>query len=122
MLLFHNGVIHTIDAQYPTAEALLVGDDGKIAAVGSLAGVEAAAKAGTKRVDLAGRTLIPGFNDAHVHIWKMGLLLTSMLDARPANTPDIPAIVAGFRARAAKVPAGTWLTGRGYHHMSLPES
>ncbi len=34
MLLFHNGTIHTIDLQYPQAEAVLVGDDGRILFVG----------------------------------------------------------------------------------------
>jgi predicted amidohydrolase YtcJ len=121
MLLFYNGVIHTIDPNYPSPEAILVGDDGRIHAVGRLAEVEAAAKPGTKRVDLAGRTLIPGFNDAHVHIWKMGLLLTIQIDARQDAAPDIPAIVDLFKQRADSLPAGTWITGRGYNEAALPE-
>ena len=36
----------------------------------------------TRRIDLDGRTLVPGFNDAHAHIWKIGHLLTTMLDLR----------------------------------------
>src|SRR6186713_2808509 len=111
MLLFHNGVIHTMDANAPTAEAVLVGDDGRITAVGSLATVEAAA-AGTKRIDLAGRTLIPGFNDAHVHIWKMGLLLTRQVVANKVTAPDIESIIERFRDKAETLPKGTWITGR----------
>lgn len=121
MLLFHNGTIHTIDPHYPAPEAVLVGDDGRIRAVGTLAEVEAAAQPGVKRVDLAGRTLIPGFNDAHVHIWKMGLLLTTQIDARKDVAPDIPAIVGLFQRRAESLPAGTWVTGRGYNEAALPE-
>ena len=63
MILFHNGTIHTIDSTQPQAEALLVGDDGRILVVGRLSDVEAAAKSGTKRIDLAGRTLVPGFTE-----------------------------------------------------------
>jgi predicted amidohydrolase YtcJ len=121
MLLFHNGIIHTVDAKVPAAEALLVGDDGRIAAVGSLAEVEAAANAGTKRIDLSGRTLLPGFNDAHVHIWKLGLLLTRQVVANKSTAPDIESIIERFRDKAESLPAGTWITGRGYNEAELPE-
>jgi predicted amidohydrolase YtcJ len=119
-LIIHNGTIRTMDALHPTAEAVAVAD-GRILAVGQLESVEATAHANTRRLDLAGRTLIPGFNDAHVHLWKVGMLLTSMIDARIAATPDIPAIVAAYRARAARTPAGKWLVGRGYNNVTLPE-
>ncbi len=121
MLLFHHGTIHTIDPNFPRAEAVLTSEDGRFLAVGSLTEVEAAAKPGTKRVDLAGRTLIPGFNDAHVHIWKMGLLLTLQVTANKAVAPDIETIIERFRSRAEKLPAGTWITGRGYNEAELPE-
>jgi predicted amidohydrolase YtcJ len=121
MLLFHNGIIHTIDPHHPNPEALLVGDDGLIRAVGSLSEVESAAKPGTKRVDLAGRTLIPGFNDAHVHIWKLGLLLTRQVVANKTTAPDIERIIERFRAKADSLPPGDWLTGRGYNEAELPE-
>ncbi|MBI5668243.1 MAG: amidohydrolase [Chloroflexi bacterium] len=109
-----------MDAAYPQAEAVLV-EDTHIRAVGSLAEVEAAAPAGTKRFDLAGRTLVPGFNDAHVHIWKLGLLLTRQVNAQKAAAPDMAAIVRAFRDKANSVPPGTWLTGRGYNEAELPE-
>ncbi len=121
MLLFHNGTIHTIDSLNPQAEAVLVGDDGRILIVGKLADAEAAAKAGTQRVDLAGRTLIPGFNDAHVHIWKMGLLLTRQVVANKTTAPDIENIIERFRDKAEVWPTGTWITGRGYNESDLPE-
>jgi predicted amidohydrolase YtcJ len=121
MLLFHNGIIHTIDPNLPAPEAVLVGDDGRIRAVGPFAEVEADAPSVTKRVDLAGRTLIPGFNDAHVHIWKLGLLLTTQVSARQHDAPDIPAIVRVFGQRAGSLPTGTWITGRGYNEAVLPE-
>jgi predicted amidohydrolase YtcJ len=72
-----------------------------------------------RRVDLGGRTLIPGFNDAHVHVWKLGLLLTTQIDAR--GLPDIESILDRFRERVAKLPAGTWLSGRGYNEADLAE-
>ena len=121
MILFYNGVIHTMEREAAQAEAVLVGDDGRIQAVGTLAAVESAAPVGCKRVDLGGRTLIPGFNDAHVHIWKMGLLLTRQVVANKATAPDIEMIIYRFRDKAEMTPAGTWILGRGYNEAELPE-
>jgi hypothetical protein len=118
--IIYNGTIRTMDALHPTAEAVAIAN-GRILAVGTLEDVEATVHANTRRIDLAGRTLIPGFNDAHVHLWKVGMLLTVMLDARPAATPTIPAIVAAYKARAAKTPDGAWIVGRGYNNVTLPE-
>jgi predicted amidohydrolase YtcJ len=118
--LFFNGVIHTMDWRYPQPEAVLVGDDGRIAAVGARADL-AAHMPTARRIDLGGATLLPGFNDAHIHVWKLGLLLTVQVDARKAVAPDIPSIVARFRERAQATAPDTWLTGRGYNEAELPE-
>jgi predicted amidohydrolase YtcJ len=53
---------------------------GRIAAVDRAEDMMHDAGASTRRIDLAGRTLVPGLNDAHAHIWKIGHLLTTMLD------------------------------------------
>ncbi|MFN8530059.1 MAG: amidohydrolase family protein [Anaerolineae bacterium] len=119
-LFFINGVIRTLDPAVPQADAVLVDENGRIAFAGKL-GDFGTVPTNFKTIDLGGRTLIPGFNDAHVHIWKLGLLLTVQVDARGAAAPSIPAIQAKFRDRAATVPAGTWLTGRGYNEAALPE-
>ena len=118
MLLFTNGTIHTMDPANPTPEAVLIGDDGRIRAAGRAADLDAP---GVRRIDLGGRTLLPGFNDAHVHVWKLGLLLTVQVDARSAVAPDIASIIDRFHERAVGLPAGTWITGRGYNETSMPE-
>src|SRR5574341_1523108 len=100
MLLFHNGIIHTIDKNYPSPEAVLVGDDGRIQAVGRLSEVESAVSGSIDRVDLAGRTLIPGFNDAHVHVQWLGMMLTMRVDANIVKAPNIPAIIELYRQKA----------------------
>src|SRR5262245_12862981 len=65
--IFSGGSIVTIDDNQPTAEALAV-KDGKILAVGSRADIEKSHKGPqTKVVDLTGKTLLPGFLDAHSH-------------------------------------------------------
>jgi hypothetical protein len=71
----------------------------------------------TKRLDLAGRTLVPGFNDAHAHIWKIGHLLTSMLDLRGvASVAELVDAVARFADRR---PHDGWLLGRGYNEAAM---
>jgi hypothetical protein len=116
--LFHDGPILTQDPQQPQAEALAI-SEGRIIAAGPLAEVEALAGPHARRVDLAGRTLIPGFNDAHVHVWKVGHLLTSMLDVR--GVESIPDLQARIRDFAADLPPGTWFQGRGYNEALMAE-
>src|SRR5438094_8290003 len=91
-LILIGGIIHTLDPARPHASALAIGG-GAIQAVGDDAAIEALAGPTTRRVLLAGRTVVPGFNDAHIHLWKEGMLLTQV-NARPALTPSIAHIVA----------------------------
>lgn len=65
--LYYNGTIITVNDLQPTAEALLV-EDGKIVAVGTLAGMKGSQDETTELIDLDGKTLLPGFIDGHGHI------------------------------------------------------
>ncbi len=118
MRLFHNGPIHTRDVEQPASEAVLVNDDGRIHSVGNLRDFE---QPGVERIDLGGRTLIPGFNDAHVHVSWLGLLLTQLVDVRIHQAPNIPAVIESFAERARREAVGTWLSGNGYNEALLPE-
>jgi predicted amidohydrolase YtcJ len=71
--IYFGGPIVTVDDRRPSAEAVAV-KDGRIVAVGSRRDVERARKGrATKMVDLAGRTMVPGFIDAHGHMWGAGV-------------------------------------------------
>ena len=65
-VVFRGGTILTMDPEQPDAAAVAVRGD-SIVAVGSEAEVMAAASPGAMVVDLGGRVLLPGFNDAHCH-------------------------------------------------------
>lgn len=67
-VLFHNGTILTTDGANPRAEALEIRGQ-KITAVGHDQEILALQQAGTRVVDLDGRTLMPGFVDAHTHLF-----------------------------------------------------
>jgi hypothetical protein len=69
--------------------------------------------------DAHGRWLMPGFNDAHVHLWKVGNLLTGMLDVRGVlGLAELSQLVAEF---AGPLPSGRWFEGRGYNEATLRE-
>lgn len=121
MLLFHNGTIHTMDDNLPSPQAVLIGDDGRIKAVGKLSELEGQASGEVERIDLQGKTLIPGFNDAHIHVQWLGLMLSHMVNATITNAPNIPAIVEQYRQKAAERAEGEWITGGGYNENFLPE-
>ena len=69
------------------------------------------------RLDLAGKSIFPGWNDAHVHVWKVGHLRTTMLDLRQATT--LEQVYALVQSRAATLQAGQWLLGRGWNEAKL---
>jgi predicted amidohydrolase YtcJ len=116
-LVLHNGVVLT-HATPAVAEAVGI-RDGRIACVGSNDDVLHAAGPGTRRIDLAGRTLIPGFNDAHAHIWKVGQLLTGMLDLR--RVTSLAEMLQCVQSFGVRLPADAWLQGRGYNEAALAE-
>jgi len=116
-LVLHRGVVLT-QAMPAVASALAVAA-GHVAFVGDDEAVLSAAGPATRRIDLGGRTVVPGFNDAHAHIWKIGQLLTSMLDLR--RVASIEDIVQRVGASAARLPEGAWLLGRGFNEAALAE-
>jgi predicted amidohydrolase YtcJ len=95
--IYFGGPIVTVDDRQPSAEAVAV-KDGRIVAVGSRRDVESAQKsAATRMVDLAGRTMIPGFIDAHGHMWGAGV---QAMAANLLPPPDGPVrSIAGLQAQ-----------------------
>ncbi len=77
-LLFYNGTIITVDEKNPRVEAVLVSGE-TIQYAGTLAGVEKVAPENTRKIDLKGKTLIPGFNDNHTHSFAAGSMFSELL-------------------------------------------
>ena len=116
--IFINGVLWTGLNERHGYTALAVAGD-RIAAVGSDDDVLNLRRPGTRVVDLAGQTLLPGFVDAHAHIWKIGHLLTTLLDVRGAES--LADLGARVQSKSATLPSGAWLYGRGYNEARFPE-
>jgi predicted amidohydrolase YtcJ len=108
-LLLVNGRVFTGDARGSVAEAVAV-DGARIVAVGSTRELESR-YAGARRVDLKGRLVTAGFNDAHLHFLNGGLSLFRV-DLNGAGTLEEAKRRVAEKAR--ELPEGAWLLGRGW--------
>ena len=106
-LVLRNGIVWTVDARLPQAEAVASLDD-RIIYVGPDAGVEAHIGPATRVIDLEGRLVVPGFNDNHVHFEDTGQLLygLNLLDVSTES-----AFVGRIRDVHERYTPGTWITG-----------
>ncbi|HEX9760931.1 MAG TPA: amidohydrolase family protein, partial [Candidatus Acidoferrales bacterium] len=85
-LVIRNAKVWTVDPALPSAEAVAIAA-GRIVAVGGNSGVQEWAGPKTRVVDAAGASVLPGFNDAHVHFVTGGFHL-QQVDLRDAATPE----------------------------------
>jgi hypothetical protein len=110
-LLLVNGKVFTADENYSMAEAVAVNGE-KIVAVGSSKDLKAKYSA-AREIDLQGRLVTPGFNDAHVHFLRGAIALLNVV------LTDIKTLAQAQSKIAEKVKttkSGEWITGRGWDH------
>ncbi|HEY0078361.1 MAG TPA: amidohydrolase [Pyrinomonadaceae bacterium] len=110
-LLLVNGKVFTADAAGTMAEAVAVEGE-RIVAVGTTREIQSRYKS-ANLIDLKGRLLTPGFNDAHLHFLSGGLSLMRV-DLNGART--LEEAKARVAARVRETPAGSWIGGRGWDH------
>ncbi|MCB9897529.1 MAG: amidohydrolase [Planctomycetes bacterium] len=115
-LLFLHGTVRTLDDTLGAVEALAV-RDGRIVFVGADAEAEALAGSSTRVIDLAGRTLLPGFVDSHLHLAGLADMLAE-IDL--VGTRSYDEVVAKVADAAASAAPGTWLLGRGWDQNDWP--
>jgi predicted amidohydrolase YtcJ len=106
-LIIQNARIWTVDPSLPEAESVAILGD-RIVAVGSNQQVDAWHGPQTRVVDAAGKRLLPGFNDAHVHFTDGGAQLDSV-ELNDATSPQEFARRIG--ERATKTTKGEWVLG-----------
>jgi predicted amidohydrolase YtcJ len=115
-LLFVNGAVYTVDAARRWAQAVAV-RGGRIEAVGTDDEVAELCGKDTEVVDLAGRMLVPGFQDAHVHPVAAGL---DMLRCELHHLDGADAYVAAVKAYADAHPDAEWILGGGWAMDAFP--
>ena len=116
-LILYNGNILTVNDKEPQAQAVAIARD-RFLAVGSNTDVLKLTSAATKKIDLGGKTVTPGFIDAHSHPAEAGLMHLRMVDC---DLRSISAIQAALRERAAKTPPGEWVLGFKYDDTKTEE-
>lgn len=117
-VIYHHGKVVTANDRFDIVQALAV-RDGKIVAIGNNSKIRALAGKGTQLVDLNGRTVLPGLNDSHVHIFYEA----------PPNDPirfdfrsvkNLGELQSKIGETVAKVPKGQWIVGS-LSEVSFPE-
>jgi predicted amidohydrolase YtcJ len=119
-LVVRGANIMTLDTNRTRAQGFAV-VDGKFVMVGGDAGLEKFIGPKTTVLDLTGKTVVPGFIDAHAHpnpeypeesAW-------ASVDCRPEKTPTIDALVAALKRKASRTPTGLWVSGSRYQETKL---
>jgi len=111
MVLF-NGKIVTVDEDFSIAQAIAI-KDGLLVAVGTDQAVLALAGVETERMDLEGKTVLPGFNDSHLHLsWPVGEPPDPAIQ-QLGKARSIEEIVEVVRQKVAVTPPGelVWMPG-----------
>jgi predicted amidohydrolase YtcJ len=109
-LLFVNGAVYTVDAARRWAEAVAV-RDGRIVALGTSDDLVELRGSSTEVVDLGGRMLVPGFQDAHVHPINAGL---EQLRCDLSQDHGLEAYIDRIRAYVSSHPTASWILGGGW--------
>jgi hypothetical protein len=124
--IFTGGPVLTMNDAQPRAEAVAV-KDGKIIAVGTIEEVMALQGEGTEVTDLAGRALLPGFFDAHGHVFVGGIQALTANILAPPDGPvtDIASLQAALRdwiaANEETVRTAGIIMGFGFDRSTLAE-
>lgn len=111
-IVLHNGNVVTLDPARPRAQALAINGD-TIASTGDSADLLARALAATRKIDLHGRTVIPGLIDSHMHAIRAGLTYAD--EVSWIDVPDLKSALARIAQKALETPpddiivvAGGW--------------
>ncbi|UCH02572.1 MAG: amidohydrolase [Candidatus Bathyarchaeota archaeon] len=111
-----NGKIVTVDPNDRIVEAVAI-KTGRIVQVGSNQEIKRLIQSETRVIDLAGKTVLPGFIDAHTHLLSTSTNLTYMVDIHTPPVKTVVDILKRIKAQADKTPKGEWIIGQGNFHL-----
>ncbi len=114
-LIVRGGKVTTMDPTRPDASAFAVGADGRFLAVGSDAEVLAHSGPSTRVIDAAGRRVLPGLNDSHIHFVRQGL--NYHMEVRWDGVQSLEQALEMLREQAARTPKGQWIRVIGGYSM-----
>ena len=117
-LVLKNGDIYTVDPRLERVQALAI-TQGKIVAAGTNEEIEHWVGSETRVIDLGGKFVLPGFNDAHTHFGSGGQRL---LQVNLERTRSLAEFQERIRARAHEAAPGEWVYGGGWDESLWPEN
>lgn len=116
--IYFNGEIITMEGDSAVYAEALVEKAGKILFVGDKASALREAGSKSVQVDLAGKTLVPGFIDAHGHMVYHG---KNLMDKSLSGVKDIPELIERMKAHVTQIPSDGWIVGMGYAPLKMKE-
>jgi predicted amidohydrolase YtcJ len=116
--IYGGGTILTMAGPEPAQVECLAVKDGRIVFVGPAAEAATFAGPNTRRIDLAGKTLLPGFIDTHGHFVYFG---KNLVDANLFGAATVAEVLERMRKQAERTPADAWIVGFGYQARQLAE-
>jgi predicted amidohydrolase YtcJ len=115
-IVFRNGTIIPMAGPRRSVEALAIGG-GRILAAGSEAEIAALQTPATRIIDLAGRTVLPGFIDPHHHTVAAALFAVMLMDVGYTNYPTRAGMIAALKDQVAKTPPGQWVLASTFDNL-----
>lgn len=109
-MLLINGTVYTLDEAQPRAEAVAIRGD-RIVFVGPSGEAADYRGAETEVLDLAGKTVVPGFADSHVHLSGIGM---REMNLNLEGAAGLSELLEKVKERAGKSEPGEWIVGRGW--------
>ena len=113
-IILYNGKVVTVDKNFKIAEAVAI-RDGKFLAVGRNTNILALAGRGSVKIDLKGKTIIPGLIDSHNHMEEAGEALYKVPLGKAKTVAEALTLIKEW---AAKTKPGEWIRGGGWHPLA----
>jgi predicted amidohydrolase YtcJ len=119
-LILNNANVITMDPAIPEAKGIAI-REGKILAVGGKDQLKELRHKGTEIIDCKGKTVLPGFIDAHLHFHGFAESLVTLNLEHRNKVHSISDIQTRIRSQSQNLSSGTWIRGKGYHEFYLAE-